>query len=251
MRKDIRWGLVTTMVVVIGGLAAAGIWLWQRPAAMAEAAVSDVTTAAAVLEPELVALADLNTTLTDTEIDNSAIAAQTLSVEGQARSLFDAAGALPVGASSTRAEATDAATSALDAARLVSDAAAYRSAVISILISPDLETDPELIGLDDAVRGFGEWQQNFNEVRSALPSETMRAVADQLEVIAADLESIQSAYIDGLREDDRLAAEAALEDLAARLETAEELLSESLEQVQEQVSALIEDSLTGVDRLLG
>lgn len=252
LRRDVRWGMVITLAVVVAGLTAAGVWLWHRPAAMAEAASSAVSVAAADLEPELEGLDRLNQQLLDSQMETSEVIARTLSVDGAARKLFDAASGLPTDSEQTaRTVATDVATTALDASRLVSDAIAYRSAVIQILTPPDLEADPELIGLEDAVREIGTWRQTFEQVRLALPEGTMSDVSVQLGEIAASLESIQKRYVDGLGQDDRQAAEAAVLELEAQLDIAENLLNRSLRQVQEQADELIRDSFSGIRRLLG
>lgn len=251
IRPRLRWGMMITLTAMVGGLTFLGLWLWQRPAALAEAAAADVAVAAAGLEPELVALDELSQTILAAEVDGAAISAASMAVDNQARALFNAAGTLPAAAGTTRSRAADVATAALDASRLISDSVAYRAAVIQILVPPDLETDPELVGLDQAVRDFGAWQQNFDQVRSALPTGTMSDVSDELELIAGRLEAIQGSYIDGLREDDRLAAKQAVDELDSQLTVAEEMLMASLEDIQAKARDLIEASLAGIDRLLG
>lgn len=249
--RRFRWGMASVLALIIGGLTVAGLWLWQRPEAMAAASSSEVTTSAETLESELVGLRDTNSNLLAPELDSSAVSAQSLAVDGAARAVFDAAGALSDAAAPRRSLAVDVATTALDASRLIRDAVAYRSAVIQILVAPDLETDPDLIGLDDAVRDFGAWQQQFNQVRSALPTGTMSEVSSELELVAGNLASIQGRYVDALRDDDRLAAEGVLKDLAEQLSQVEESLINSLEEVQARVDDLIGDSLAGIRLLVG
>lgn len=251
VERRFRWGMVSVLVLIIGGLAVAGLWLWQRPGLAAAAASSEVTTQAEALQSELVGLRDINNELLGAELDSSAVSAQSLAVDGAARGLFNAAGALSDTAATRRSNAVDVATTALDASRLIRDAVAYRSAVIQILVAPDLETDHDLIGLDDAVRDFGEWQQQFNEVRSTLPTGTMSEVTGELELVAGNLTSIQGRYVDALREEDRLAAEAALSDLTEQLSQVEGSLTTSLEEVQARVDDLIGQSLAGIGDLIG
>lgn len=250
-RRNIRWGLVTTVTLMLVGLVIVASWLWQRPAVMAEEAASDLAAAATGLTPELETLQDVTAELAAPDLDASAVSVAVLAVDSQARALFNASAVLPATQSGTRIEAADTATKALDAARLLSDAAAYGGAVIQILVAPRLETDPGLIALDDAVRQIGTWRLNFDQVRSALPEGTMPQVSAQLDLVSASLESIQSRYVDGLREDDRRAAEAALLELETRLDVAETLLASELTETQETVSGLIRESLSGIDRLLG
>lgn len=248
--KNVRWGLILVMVFLLGALGAGAIWLVQRPAAQAESALAAVDAAAESLEPELASLSEITVEFVDQNIGSTDITARTRAVDAQARDLFNAAATLPASAADQRSLAADVATTALDASRLISDAVAYRSTVIQILVPPELETDPELIALDDAVRAFGTWQQSFNQIRTALPTRTMSAVSQELAVVAGNLESIQSRYIDGIRDDDAIAASEALGDLADQLTEAESVLTISLADVQTRARELIEASLSGIDELL-
>lgn len=250
-RRNVRWGLVVTVAGMLVGLVMVAAWLWQRPASLAEAAASDLAAAATSLTSELEALQEANATLARSELDASTISVAVNAVDSEARALFNVSAGLPDKEAGTRTEAADVATKALDASRLLSDAAAYRGAVIQILAAPGLETDPALIALDDAVRQIGTWRLSFDQVRSALPEGTMSKVSTELKTVSASLESIQNRYVDGLRQDNRHSAEAALLELSTRLEVAETLLASSLAETQETVSGLIEESLSGIDRLFG
>ena len=250
-RRNVRWGLVATVSLLLGGALGVAGWLLQRPSELAEAAANSLRASASSLAHELEALEEVNATLTDPQVDSSAINAAALTVDSGSRELFTATAELPESDAGLRARAADAASKAIDAARLVSDAAAYRGAVIQILAAPRLETDPELIALDEAIRQIGAWRMSFDQVRSALPSGTMTNVSTQLDELSANLESIQSRYVDSLREDDRHSAEAVVLELAAQLQIIETVLNGSLEETQEAVSGLIEESLAGIDDLLG
>ena len=251
VRRNVRWGLLTVMVLLLGALTAGAVWLWQRPAIMADSALAAVESAAENLEPELMSLSDIASKLSAPGLDSTEFTDQTRSVDQQARELFNAAGALPSSAAESRTAAADTATSALDASRLIRDAVAYRSTAVQILVPPALETDPELIALDDAVRTFGTWQQNFNEIRSALPDGVMSQVTQELALIAGTLESIQGRYIDALRDDDPDGAAGALGDLADRLRAAEDLLWASLAEIEAKAGELINESLEDVRDLTG
>ena len=251
VRRNIRWGLVTVVVLLLGALTAGALWLWQRPAVMADSALAAVESAATDLEPELMSLSDLASELSSPGLDSTVFTDQIRSVDQQARELFNAAGALPASAAAFRTAAADTATSALDASRLIGDAVAYRSTVVQILVPPALETDPELIALDDAVRTFGTWQQNFNEIRSALPDGVMSQVSQELALISGTMEATQGRYIDALRDDDPEGAADALGDLADRLVAAEGLLWTSLAEIETKAGELIDESLQGVTELTG
>ena len=250
VRSNLRWGLLTIMALLVGALTVGTIWLIQRPAVQADSAATAMQSAAQSLRPELISLSGIAGRLADQDLDSTAIAAQTRAVDARARELFNAAGALPTTSSGLRGAAADVATSALDASRLINDAAAYRATVIQILIPPPLETDPELVALDEAVRAFGAWQQSFNQVRSALPTGTMTRVSDQLALLAGNLESIQSRYVDALRDDDTAAARAVVRDLADQLAVAETALRTSVADVESRALDLIELGLAGIEGLL-
>jgi hypothetical protein len=250
IRRDVRWGLLTIIMLLTGALVAGAIWLLQRPAAQAESAVAAMESAAQSLGPELDSLAEIAGGLAGRDIDSASVAAHTRAVDARARELFNAAGALPTTDSDLRSMAADVATSALDATRLISDATAYRATVIQILVPPALETDPELVALDDAVRAFGSWQQSFNEIRTALPTGAGSEVSSALAVLAGSLESIQSQYIDALRDDDGVAAEEIVIDLANRLAAIEGALMTSLADVETRAGNLIDGSLLGIEDLL-
>lgn len=251
LKRNVRWGLVTTVALLFGTVLGVAGWLLQRPSELAETATNSLRASAISLATELETLATVNATLTDQQADTSAINVTASSVDTGARELFNASAALPNSHAGMRRQAADVASRAIDAARLISDAAAYRAAVIQILAAPRLETDPELIALDEAVRQIGSWRLSFDQVRSALPSGTMTNVSTQLDVVSANLESIQNRYVDRLREDDRQGAEAVVLEFAAQLQVVETILNDSLAKTQENVSGLIEESLAGIDGLLG
>lgn len=250
LTRRVRWGMLTIVLTLAAALVGGGFWLWQRPSAMADAAVSNISTQAGALQPELTSLQDINQQLLEPELDLSAVSAQSAAVNGEARALFDASGAVPSSEAATRRLAADVASTAIDASRILSSATAYRSAILPILVPPDLETDPELIGLDDAVRDFGAWQSQFDEVRSALPEGTLPDVTERLETISAGLESIQAGYLDALREDDRTAADQQVRDIEDQLRDVEAVLNVSLEDVQTRVHRLTDEALAGIDQLL-
>ena len=249
VRNNIRWGLVAVTMILLGALTTGAIWLWQQPAVTTGSALAAVESAAKGLETELLALSDITPSLSSQEIDSTTFAVQIRAVNEEARDLFDAAGALPSSTADMRTVAADTATSALDASRLIGDAVAYRSTVVQILVSPPLETDSELIALDDAVRAFGTWQQSFNQARSALPDRVMSEVSRDLDLIAGTLESIQGRYIDALRDDDPAAAAGALSDLTDRLDATEQVLWASLAEIESRAAGLIRESLSGITRL--
>lgn len=244
-----RWSMIVISVLVVASLAMVGYWLYQRPAVQEQASLDTVSTQARALQSALPALEALNQTLLENapDADTGALDA----VEREARALFEASGTLAGSGTELRTAASQAASSALDGARLVGDARSYRAAVIPVIAAPALETDPELIQLDEAARSFGSWQLGFDQMRTALPEGVLTEVTQRLDVVSGDLSNIMGRYVDALREDDQSAADSVLLDLSSRLSQVRATLDESVEGIQERVVARIDESTEALDRLLG
>ncbi|HSM44616.1 MAG TPA: hypothetical protein VK969_06320 [Acidimicrobiia bacterium] len=244
-----RWSTIVIGVLVVTALAAVGYWLYQRPEVQEQASIETVSTQARALHSALPALEAFNgTLLEDTpDADTGALDA----VEREARALFEASGTLAGSNTELRTAASQAASSALDGARLVGAARSYRAAVVPAIAAPALETDPDLIALDEAARSFGSWQLGFDQARTALPESVLTEVTQGLDVVSGDLPSIMGRYVDALREDDQSAAEAVLLDLSSRLSQVRTTLDESLEGIQGRVNVRIEQSTAALDRLIG
>lgn len=247
--SNVRWGLVVLAMLAVAAAAAFGYWLWQRPAAEAQASQEAVAAQAGSLEAVLASLGEVSGALIaeQSAVDSSALD----SVESEARALFDASGALPAAGNDVRSAASQAASATLDGIRLVRGAAAYRAAVTPVLTVPSLETDPELIALDEAARSFGVWQHDFDEVRTALPEGVLSEVTQDLDILSGDLAAVMGRYVDALRQDDQAAAQAVLLDLSNRLSQAGRSLDQSLETIQERVGNRLTEAENALERILG
>jgi hypothetical protein len=247
---NIRWGVVTTLIVLIVGALGLTYWAYQRTTARDDMPIE-------------VSLGDdidgLLASLGSLETLNDALMAETPGLENidigevdeAARQLFEAGGALPESQTEARYLATGAAGSALDGVRLAGEARSYLLAVAPILDTPVLETDPSVIALDDAVRAFGDWQLWFDEVRTALPDNVLSDATEQLDVLSGDLTSILGDYIDGLREDDQTAAAAAVGELSSRLDDIYAILDDSLERTGDLVGQRIRETREALAQLQG
>jgi hypothetical protein len=237
------------LVVLVLATAGAGFWLYQRPAAEAEAATADLIAQAHRVEAAMPALEDFNRGLITAE-DVTADAALA-DLEREVRTLFEAAGELGdfgAGAASASAQAVD---SALEGIRLAREANAYRLAVLPILAVPELETDPSLIELDEAARLFGDWQVGFDETREALPDGLLSDATNRLAEISRDLPSVLNQYMDALREDDAAAAAAVLTGLNTRLTDVDASMKSALEGVQREVTEHITATQAALETILG
>lgn len=245
--SNIRWSLVALVVLILGGLAGAGYWINQSPSMQTQSAIIEVVSGAEALGEALPSLEVFNDTLPITESVGGI--GELFEVEAEARALFNSSGSLPEAETEMRLASSQAASSALDAVRLASGARSFRSAVTPVLERPALETDPALIGLDEAARSFGEWQMSFDAARTAVSSNILPVIGEQLDILSADLSSFLSRYVDAVRLDDRREAEAVLSDLGSRLEAIETALTDALVHVQARVEERIAETRQALERL--
>lgn len=245
-RGNVRWGLVTLVVLLLGGLGAFGYWLYQRPAVMEQAAVTEIVAIASEVEDGLPLVATAGAELAESELspDGPALAA----VESNARALFEVSGT--VGDLETRIAASEAAEATLDAIRLIRETGSYRAAVIPSLATPDLVTDPDAIELDEAARSFGDWQHAFTTMRAALPDGALPRVTEQLDAISVDLTRVLGEYVDALREDDQKAAELVLTTLGVRLTEAAETMDRSISDITTRIELQVTEADSALRRLL-
>jgi hypothetical protein len=245
--SNVRWSLTSLVLVVVAGLGALGFWLYQRPATQAAASATVAMAHAENLSDVLPDLEAFNASLLNPT--EAADPATLFAVDAAARSLFEASGDLPTSDAKTRTAAATASSAALDGTRLAGDAHAYQLAVLPILVAPELETDPNLIELDEAARRFGEWQLLFNDVRNALPEGVMAPTTEQLDIISGEFASILSSYVDALRADDQGATEGVLAGLGSRLGEIAEQMASSVTDVQGRVSARVEEARAALEQL--
>jgi len=238
--RNTRWSIVVVSFLVVCGIGGLAYWLYQRPVAQAEASLASLSIEAERLRDALPALETFNASLTGNEPADST---ELFGVDAAARALFDASGNLPGSSPELRSSAAAASTSALDGIRLAGDANSYRLAVTPILMAPELETDPNLVELDEAARGFGDWQLRFDEVRTALPDRTLTTTTEQLDILSGDLPGILTNYMDALREDDQVLADAVLAELAVRLGAIHEEMKASLEEIQTRVAERVAETV--------
>lgn len=251
LKGDFRWSVLVALILIGAGVAALGAWTTQRPVADRAAAVEMVQGAAGDLRPVVAELNILNQGLVAPQVELATVNETLTRSDSLARDLFTASASLPGAEAASQARGTEASGNALDATKLLREAYAYRSAVLPVLATPALETDPTLIEIDEAVRQFGTWQARFDEVRTALPEDLMNKVALELDSISAQMDSMLGDYVDGLRSEDPAAAADAVSTLSRRLATAESTLFTALGDVQTRVQRHIDSSLLSLDLLIG
>ncbi|MDH3190098.1 MAG: hypothetical protein OEM39_05580 [Acidimicrobiia bacterium] len=252
LNKRIRWPMLVLWALILGALGTGAYLVWQAPANGAQAALAGVAADADVLVDTLGPLEDVtNSLIPGQNVDSVAISAAASAVDDASRRLFTSSGDLPASEASSRSAATEAATQALEASKNLTGLAAYVGAVTQVIVVPTLITNPALVDLETAVRDFGEWRNQFDTVRRALPEGTLTTVTDELASVSARLESLQNAYIDGLRDDDAVAALAAVRDLEGLMATAWTKLLDETDALKEDIASKIGLARASLDLLPG
>ena len=248
LNKRVRFPLIAIWVVIIGVLAAGGAWLWQNSDLTSSAAFAAVQKAgaelAATLDPLVAAAASIDPT---TEAIPDTVLPPATDTDEASRTLFSSAAELSGSYATSRSLATDAATQALTATKSLTNTAAYLSAITPVLTAPSLITEPELVEMGAAATDFGGWRARFDMVVSNLPEGILSPVTAELVGIGGELEAIQGAYLDGLREDDQAAALEAVNTLEGRLASAWSLL---LGEVELAKTSIQDDINTAKETLL-
>lgn len=245
----VRWGLLTSLLVILAGVAVAAVWVYQLPRAEAREAREEMVESADALRTVLADFETTNSSLAASTLDAAGINTVLLSLDAAGRRVFEAAGSLPQDESEARQEAIAISALLVDAQNLFTRALTYRSAVIPVLVPPDLETDPALVSLEDGAAAFAEWEARLDNVRNSLPEETMQPVTNRLNVISASLPNIQRTYLDAIGEEDADGASAAIRVLVRTLSSAERLLFAELARIRGEVGALVSEADDRLRRL--
>lgn len=248
--ERVRWSQVIGVILMCAGIAGIAAWLYLRPSEVAAEAIAEVRAKAEALQPSLNALGAVNDRLTSGAFDSQMATDVLLDVDRKARELFQASASLTGEPGSLRAVAADAADDAITAARILADTMAYRDALVPVISAPPLETDPQLVELDAAAFAYGQWRVRFDAVRDSLPIGVLDDVTTRLGLVSAELGSIQSRYLDSLRSDDALGAEAAIADLAMLLDGVDLELNVGIGKNRESVAQRITDSISLIESLL-
>ena len=252
LNKKVRYPLIAIWVVIIGVIAAGGVWIWQNSDRASATAFADVQGSAAelaaTLDPLIEAAASIDP---NTEAVSENILSSAADTDEASRTLFSTAAELSSSYATSRALATDAATQTLNATKSLTNTAAYLAAITPVLTAPSLITEPDLIDLGSAATDFGSWRARFDMVVSNLPEGVLSPVTAHLNVIGNELEAIQGAYLDGLREDNQTAAQEAVGTLEVRLTSAWSLLLDEAELAKASIQAEINSARESLVSLTG
>lgn len=245
----VRWGMVAFVTGLLAMTTLAALWVYQRPQIDAENARQTVRSGISEVTPALIRLAALNETLTSATIDAREVNSVMLALDTGMRRLFAVTPDLASPDGAIRTRLLDATGDIADALRLFGDSYAYRSGVIPVLVAPPLETDPGLISLEDAASSFSEWQARFEAVRTALPEGQLDDVNEALGALSTRLPDLQGEYLDALRLQDAIGAEAVTARLADDLGNVEAVMLSALEQIKERLAELVVAARVGLDEV--
>ncbi len=243
-RGRMRWGLLTSMLVLFAGAAVAALWLFEQPREEARRIREALDLAIADTEAGLADFRDVSATIDQPTIDTAAINRALLDLEDDNRRMFSAAGALPSEQTLARGRVIEVSGTISQLQNIFSDLYTYRLAVLPVLVPPTLETDPTLTTLEDAATAFSEWEAKFNAVLAALPDGVLPDVSARLRGTASALPDIQSGYLDGLRTEDAEAAARAIGTLERSLAQSTAILLQSIAEQKQQITESIEKALT-------
>lgn len=252
LNKRIRWPMMLMWVLILAVLGFGGYSIYRAPSNAAAVALSRVAEDAAALDSTLDQFEAATDAVTPEAPEISTdLGASTTAVDGASRALFFSSADVPASELTRRSAATDAATQALDASKTLSTTAAYLGAVGPIMTGPALMTESELTDLATAATEFGEWRSRFDSVRKALPETVLSKVSAELAIISGQLDRIQSEYLDGLREQDEMAALTAIRELEGMLATTWTLLLDETESVKATIKSRIDNARSALDLLTG
>lgn len=230
-----HWRLPVTVAVI--AVLAGSWWAWEvhrqhQVTAQTALVRSDATDLGAALVTLGGATADLRAAATP---DGRTAAGTALAgSEAAARSLFDAAAALPAGDGvltghqdpRLRMEATEIAGDTLDLTSTVGDVVAYTAAFGEFTVSPDLPAEVSEQDLPTTAADVSAWVTRFQSAAAALPTPSILGNhPQQVRALAQSLDTFQADYLGGLRRNDPAAAG----DAAARLEANLATLRSSLD----------------------
>lgn len=242
-RGNTRWTTVLSVLLLLTSVGAGVYWFgYEQPRVESLQAVQATTLAAQELSVQLSAVPPSTGSQDWGEVRVGAI-------ESAARELFEAAGALPDERADLRRASISASNDALALVGLLNEANGYRNATGVVLVPPALQTDPELIELDEAARSFGDWQARFESGLSVLSSNEFGDVDIRLETLAARLPVALQDYVDALREDDMAGAQAVVESISDELEDIGRQMEASLETIRAKTADLAAAARTALTPL--
>lgn len=250
--RRFRWPMILLVFVLATGALAGGFWLYQEPNSAAESAMGQVRSDAEALTEEIDAISPL---IDDLDADRLPEASRDASVFFQvgerARAMFAASVGLPAHDAGARAATAEAAGLVIEASRQLMDITAYRTALEPALILPLLETDPGLTDLPTATEAFTEWRSGFENVRAGLPSDIAPEANTALEALIADLEVVQTEYLDALQAGSRSDAVQVIGTLRANLLSVRQTMLSDVAKVTSAAGDMLDRSSTVLADLVG
>lgn len=243
-RGNTRWTTILSVLLLLTSVATSVYWFgYEQPRVESLRAVQATASAAQELNAQLSAVPPSTASQGWEEVRAGAI-------EVAARELFETAGALPDKEAEMRRASISASNDALALVSLLNEVNGYRSATNVVLVPPALQTDPELIELDEAARSFGDWQARFESGLSVLRSNEFADVDRRLETLASRLPVALQDYVDALREDDMAGAQAVVDAISGELDGIGLEIETSLETIRARTADLAAEARTALAPLV-
>lgn len=239
-------GLWATVALVMSALA---WYLIGRPAQVAEESLVTLRGEAAALIDTLPPLEALVAAIGNRQAPNlSSSTGVVLEAESAARSVFERAGTLE---GEARDMGISAASSVLEATARVNRLLAYRLAAEEALVAPNLPSAPDETDLPSATEAVTAWRAEVETAVAGLPSGVVRPHFEELEAWLGGLDEWQAAYMDGIRQENAAAIQAAIGDLNNQIQDLADSLLAQLEEGGGELVTQIADARATLEALLG
>lgn len=246
----VRWGLLTSMLLLFSGVAVLALWVYRLPQQEIERNIATFEAAATAISEDLDTFKLVNSSLDVDPLDTTVTNQTLLALEDHTRQAFAAAGALPATHDTARSRAIQASGTVSEAQRAFTEAYTYRLAIAPVLEPVSFETDPAALTLEAAAAAFADWETRFQEVRNALPEGVFANTTMRLHSLSAALPELQRSYLDGLRTETPNAAAGAVERLNRGLADVESSLYDGLSETKLRVDTLINEALEDWNQVL-
>jgi hypothetical protein len=250
--RRVRWSIVITVLVLLGGLAATGYWLYRMPDEHAASASRQLTADAGSLRQTIASVAPLVAAIAASQLPAANADSETYSALGDAaRALFTSSSNLPAAETSAKDLAAQAASEVMEAQRELVGATTFRGVLEPALVPPTLETDSNLVDLTSAAAAFADWRAGYQQIVAALPTDVAPTAFQAAGDLGTRLESIQGAYVDAVRVGNSHEATSALNELTDGLETIRQAILSDMSHLAADIVARLDSADESLSELVG
>ena len=239
---DIRWVRGLAIALIIVGLGIGGYWAYLQMEAATGASTTELRTVAADLDTALAGLSEGSVEARDSSM---------VEINTLARELFTVAGLLGSSEEALNNAATSASSAALDATRILDEAMSLDRAIEVLAAPPPLETDPEALALDEAIRRFGEWQSGLTAASFNPTLTDLAPTIEAYEALVSDLDGYLSDYAAAMGSDSEADATQVVIEIFDRLTTLQQISNEATEAATTRAGNLLDRARDALASILG